>query len=144
MNEFRKAGFILVVLFIVIVVLVETKEHREGYEIELWEAKIDSNSGYLVTMENHLSFAQYKAEKDGVDISIVVEEIRLEGRKVAARKAFESAKKESCKGNDEEMNYYLRKHRYLCSVLDKEADEEAIEGLKEICQKHNKSSDGSG
>ncbi len=135
----------IVVLFILVVVLnVEIKEHQEDYEIELWEAKIDANSGRLIAMENHLSFAQYKAEEDDVDISIVVSEIRLHGREVAISKAFKSARQESCKGNDEEMNYYLRKHRYLCSVLGKEPDEEAIERLKEICQKHNKSSDGSG
>lgn len=144
MHEFRKAGFILVVLFIVAVVFVETKKHREDYEIELWEAKIDMGRGDLVRMENHLGFAGYKAEKAGVDISTVVEEIRLEGRKVAVRKAFKSAEEESRKGNDEEMNDYLRKYRYLCSVLEKKPDKEAIKKLKEICQKHNKSSDGSG
>ncbi len=146
MSKSRKRGLMcVVVLFILVVILsVEIKEHRKDYEIELWEAKIDVVRGDLIRMENHLSFAQYEAEKDGVDISMVVREIRLEGREVAARKAFESAEEESCKGNDEEMNYYLRKHRYLCSVLDKEPDEEAIERLKEICQKHNKSSDGSG
>lgn len=144
MNKFRKAGFILFVLFIVAVVFVETKEHREDYEIELWEAKINAVCGDLIRMENHFGFARYKAEKKGVDISVIVEEIRLEGRKVAARKAFKSAEKESCKGNDEEMDYYLRKHRYLCSVLGREPDEEAIERLKEICQKHNKFFDDSG
>lgn len=145
MNKPRKTGLMCAVVFILVMILsFEIKEHREDYEIELWEAKNHAACGNLIRMENHLGFAQYETEKDGVDISIAVEEIRLEGRKVAARKAFESAEKESCKGNDEEMNYYLRKHRYLCSVLGKKPDEEAIERLKEICQKHNKFFDDSG
>ena len=143
MDQLKRAGFIFVVILIVTLVFVETKEQQEDYEMELWEAKIYADCGDLICMENHLSFAGYKAEDD-VDISTAVREIRLHGREVARSKAFKSAEEESSKGNDEEMNGYLRKHIYLCSVLDKEPDEEAIEKLKEICQKNNKSSDGSG
>lgn len=122
---------------------VKTEEHRKGYEIELWEAKIDSNSGCLITMENHLTFAKYKAEEYDVDISTVVKDIRLHGREVAASKAFKLAGQESRKGNEEKMNTHIRKYLYLCSMLDKEPDEEVIEKLEETCQKHNKSSDDS-